>query len=183
MRPQIAVAAAATAAAALLVVPHHVVAQATHPTPAPAHHAAPGAPAQMGPPHSGAATKFGPGPDFLPKQVQFALIQGDPSQSGGMYTIRLKLPANFHFPAHFHPADEHVTVLSGTFVIGMGDTIHVAKGQTLTAGGFITAPANAHHWAVAKTAVVVQISGEGPFGITYVKDSDDPRHAAHASGN
>jgi len=175
MRPQIAVAAAV---AALLVVPHHAVAQATHPTPA--HHAA--APAQMGPPHSGAATKFGPGPDFLPKQVHFALIQGDPSQSG-MYTIRLKFPANFHFPAHFHPADEHVTVLSGTFVVGMGDTIHVAKGQTLTAGGFITAPANAHHWAVTKTAVVVQVSGEGPFGITYVKDSDDPRHAAHASGN
>lgn len=175
MRPQI-LAVTAAAAAALLAVPHHVAAQAAGGSPA--HHAAP---AQSGPPHSGAATKFGAGPDFLPKGVQFALIQGDPSQSG-IYTIRLKFPANFHFPAHFHPVDEQVTVLQGTFIIGMGDSIAVAKGQTLTAGGFITAPANAHHWAVAHGITVVQVSGDGPFGITYVKDSDDPRHA-HASGN
>ena len=175
MRPQIL--AVTAAAAALLVVPHHAVAQASHPNNA--HHAA--APAQSGPPHSAAATKFGPGPDFLPKQVQFALIQGDPGQSG-IYTVRLKFPAGFHFPVHVHPADEHVTVLQGTLIVGMGDTINVAKGQTLTAGGFITAPANAHHWAATRGITVVQISGEGPFGITYVKDSDDPRHA-HASGN
>ena len=175
MRPQIL--AVAAAAAAFLVVPHHAAAQADHGNAA--HKAAP---AQSGPPHSAAATKFGPGPDFLPKQVQFALIQGDPSQSG-IYTVRLKFPANFHFPAHFHPVDEHVTVLQGTFIVGMGDSIDVAKGQTLTAGGFITAPANGHHWAVTRGITVVQVSGEGPFGITYVKDSDDPRHAAHTSGN
>ena len=82
MRPRIL--AVTAAAAALLVVPHHAAAQAAHGNTA--HHAA--APAQSGPPHSAAATKFGPGPDFLPKAVQFALIQGDPSQSG-VYTIRL----------------------------------------------------------------------------------------------
>lgn len=164
MRPQL------LAVAALAVLAPHAAAQATHSAAAP--HAG-------GPPHSAAAVKFGPGPDFLPKQVQFALIQGDPSKSG-IYTIRLHFPAGFHFPAHYHPADEHVTVLQGTFIVGMGDSIDVAKGQTLTAGGFITAPADGHHWAVARGVTVVQVSGEGPFGITYVKESDDPRHA-HAS--
>lgn len=128
---------------------------------------------------SAAAVKFGPGPDFLPKAVEFALIQGDPSKPG-VYTIRLRFPTNFRFPAHWHPTDEHVTVLQGTFLVGMGDSIDVAKALTLTAGGFITAPANGHHYAMTRGVTVVQVSGEGPFAITYVKDSDDPRHA-HAT--
>ena len=163
MRPQFL---AAAAVASIIVLAPHAAAQATNAS----------APHPAGPPHSAAAVKFGPGPDFLPKQVQFALLQGDPSKPG-IYTIRLHFPAGFHFPAHYHPADEHVTVLQGTFIVGMGDSINVAKGQTLTAGGFITAPANGHHWAVTRGITVVQVSGEGPFGITYVKESDDPRHA------
>ena len=163
MRPQFLTVAAV---ASLAVLAPHAAAQATHAA----------APHPAGPPHSAAAVKFGPGPDFLPKQVQFVLLQGDPSKPG-IYTIRLHFPAGFHFPAHYHPADEHVTVLQGTFIVGMGDSINVAKGQTLTAGGFITAPANGHHWAVTRGITVVQVSGEGPFGITYVKESDDPRHA------
>lgn len=132
--------------------------------------------AQGSPVKSGAAVKWGPGPDFLPHGARFAVIQGDPSKSG-VYTIRLRLPNGFKFPPHFHPTDEHVTILAGTFVVGMGDTVKTKGAITLGAGGFITAPAEAHHWARARGPTVVQVSGEGPFAITYVKDSDDPRNA------
>jgi quercetin dioxygenase-like cupin family protein len=125
---------------------------------------------------SSAAVKWGPGPAFLPHGAKFAVLQGDPSKSG-VYTIRLSLPNNYHFPPHFHPTDEHVTVLSGTFLVGMGDTVNMAKALTLTAGGFITAPAEAHHYAAARGPTGLQLSGEGPFEITYVNDSDDPRKA------
>ena len=128
---------------------------------------------------SAAAVKFGPGPDFLPKAVEFALLQGDPSKPG-VYTVRLRFPDNFRFPAHWHPLDEHVTVLQGTFLVGMGDSIDLAKAMPLTAGGFITAPANGHHFAVSRGVTIVQVSGEGPFAITYVKASDDPRQAQPA---
>ncbi len=124
---------------------------------------------------SAMAVKWGPGPDFLPAGVRFALIQGDPSKSG-VYTIRLRFPDHFRFPAHFHPTDEQVTVLSGTFLVGMGDTVKLAKAMTLAAGGFITAPADAHHFAATRGVTVVQVSGEGPFAITYVNENDDPRH-------
>jgi quercetin dioxygenase-like cupin family protein len=124
---------------------------------------------------SSAAVKWGPAPDFVPAGAQFAVLQGDPGKPG-VYTIRLRLPANFRFPPHFHPTDEHVTVISGTFLVGMGDSNDLSKAHTLTAGGFITAPADAHHFAAAKGVTVVQVSGEGPFAITYVKPTDDPRH-------
>ena len=87
-----------------------------------------------------------------------------------------KALASSHSPPSLG-ADEHVTVLQGTFLVGMGDAVDTTKAQRLGAGGFITAPANAHHYAVAKGVTILQVSGEGPFLITYVKDSDDPRHA------
>lgn len=125
--------------------------------------------------HSNAAVKWGPGPAFLPAGAEFAVIQGDPSKAG-LYTIRLRLPNNYKFPSHFHPTDEYVTVLAGAFLVGMGDAVDMAKTQRLGAGGFITAPANAHHYAEAQGVTILQVSGEGPFAITYVKASDDPRH-------
>ncbi len=126
--------------------------------------------------HSEAAVKWGPGPAFLPAHARFAVLQGDPGQSG-VYTIRLRFPAGYVIKPHFHPTDEEVTVLSGIFLVGMGDSMNMRGTQRLTAGGFITAPKDAHHFAVARGATIIQIHGEGPFAITYVKAADDPRSA------
>ena len=126
------------------------------------------------------AVNWGPAPPFLPAGARFAVLQGDPGQPG-IYTIRLEFPAGYVIRPHFHPTDEHVTVLSGSFVVGMGDSVDTQHGQRLGAGGFITAPALAHHFAVARLKTVVQIHGEGPFALTYVHPADDPR--ASARGN
>ncbi len=120
------------------------------------------------------AVQWGPAPPFFPAGARFAVLQGDPSGSG-VYTVRLEMPAGYVIKPHFHPTDEHVTVISGTFVVGMGDSMDMGHSQTLAAGGFITAPAQAHHFAMARGRTVVQVHGEGPFAITYVRASDDPR--------
>ncbi len=120
------------------------------------------------------AVQWGPAPPFFPAGARFAVLQGDPS-STGVYTVRLEMPAGYVIKPHFHPTDEHVTVISGTFVVGMGDSVDLSHGQTLAAGGFITAPAQAHHFAMARARTVVQVHGEGPFAITYVRATDDPR--------
>ncbi len=125
---------------------------------------------------SAAVVKWGPAPPFFPRGARFAVLQGDPSQSG-VYTVRLRMPNGYTIKSHFHPTDEHVTVLSGTFIIGMGDTLKMRGAQQLTAGGFITAPKDAHHWAKARGVTVVQVHGEGPFELTYVNSADDPRNA------
>jgi hypothetical protein len=46
--------------------------------------------------------------------------------------------------------------------------------MSLSAGGFATAPAQQHHWAVARTHTVVQVHAIGPFQLTYVNPADDP---------
>jgi len=52
-----------------------------------------------------------------------------------------QVPANYKIPAHSHPTDEHVTVLSGTLYMGMGDTLDPEGGTALTVGGFALMPA------------------------------------------
>jgi quercetin dioxygenase-like cupin family protein len=123
-----------------------------------------------------APLKWGPAPPFFPKGARFTVLQGDPSQTG-VYTVRLEMPPGYTIKPHTHPTDEHVTVVSGTLLLGMGDTVRTKGATLLTSGGFITAKAQAHHFAVARGRTVVQVHGEGPFAITYVNPKDDPRNA------
>jgi quercetin dioxygenase-like cupin family protein len=110
----------------------------------------------------------------LPEGIEIALVNGDPSKEG-VYVFRLKFPAGSKAPPHFHPNDENVTVLSGTFNIGMGDTIDESSGQTIPAGGFLQVPKTMHHYAWFDEETVLQLHGIGPGGITYVNPEDDPR--------
>lgn len=117
--------------------------------------------------------KWGPAPAVFPAGAKMAVMQGDPSKSD-LFTVRLDLPKGYRIAPHFHPTDEHITVISGTFLVGMGDTIEPNKTMALSAGGFATAPAEKHHYAIAKTHAIVQVHAIGPFQLTYVNPKDDP---------
>jgi quercetin dioxygenase-like cupin family protein len=121
--------------------------------------------------------KWGPAPPILPKGAMMAVMAGDPG-TAGLVAVRLKMPAGYKIPAHWHPTDEQVTVLSGTLALGMGDKLDETKGVTLRAGGFGVAPAHMNHYAWTKTGAVVQINLMGPFALTYVNPADDPTKAA-----
>jgi quercetin dioxygenase-like cupin family protein len=123
-----------------------------------------------------AELKWGPGPPFFPAGARFTVLQGDPGASG-VYTVRLEMPAGYTIRPHYHPTDELVTVISGSLILGMGDSVNMKGATTLPVGGFINAQANMHHFAVAKGKTVVQVHGQGPFAITYVNPKDDPRNA------
>jgi mannose-6-phosphate isomerase-like protein (cupin superfamily) len=122
---------------------------------------------------SGAAVKWGPPPPTLPPGAQLAVIDGDPA-SKGLVTLRARLPSGYKIPAHWHPTDEHITVLSGSLGIGMGDMLDTEHGQTLKAGGYAVAPANMHHYAWTTSGATIQLHMIGPFAITYVNPADDP---------
>jgi quercetin dioxygenase-like cupin family protein len=122
------------------------------------------------------ALQWGPAPPFFPAGARFTVLQGDPGQAG-VYTVRLEMPAGYTIRPHFHPTDELVTVVSGSLLLGMGDSVNTQTAQLLPAGGFINAKAQAHHFAVARGKTVVQVHGMGPFAITYINPKDDPRNA------
>lgn len=125
----------------------------------------------------GAEVVWGAGPPALPAGVKMAVLSGDPGQPGP-FTIRAHMPAGYTVPAHWHPTDEHVTVISGTIAMGLGDKLDEKALHDLKPGGFAHMPANVRHFARAKTETVIQVHGMGPFALTYVNPADDPRGAA-----
>ncbi|HKT31181.1 MAG TPA: cupin domain-containing protein [Gammaproteobacteria bacterium] len=116
---------------------------------------------------------WGSAPPVLPAGVKLAVLAGDPTGTGAV-TLRLKMPAGYRIPPHWHPTDERVTVISGTLGIGMGDKLDRKHAKVLKVGGYAVAPANMHHFAWTKTGAVVQVDLMGPFQITYVNPADDP---------
>ena len=123
--------------------------------------------------------KWGEGPPVFEKGMGFAVLAGDPGKEG-LFVVRLKLPAGYKIAPHWHPTDEHVTVLSGTFALGMGDKLDKAAAKQLPAGGYALLPAQMHHYAIAISEATVQVHGMGPFVLTYVNPSDDPSKRAPA---
>ena len=110
----------------------------------------------------------------LPKGAMVAVIEG-PMDQAVPFTARFKVPANYKIPPHWHPAIERVTVLSGTFHMGLGDKFDKAKTTALGPGGMMIIQPKTNHFVSTETESVVQLHGTGPWGITYVNPEDDPR--------
>jgi hypothetical protein len=120
------------------------------------------------------AVKWGPAPPALPAGAEISVLEGNPAEKGPV-TLRLKFPANYDIPAHWHSMTERVTVLAGALNVGMGDKLDRKTSQRLDPGGFVSLPAKMNHFAWTTTPTVVQIGLEGPFDIVYVNPADDPQ--------
>jgi quercetin dioxygenase-like cupin family protein len=113
-------------------------------------------------------------PAAYAKGALLAVLKGDPAKEG-MYVVRLKVPAGYRIPAHTHPNDENVTVISGAFHIGTGDKLDKASGTMLKPGGYAYVAKGMRHYAWFSEDTVIQLHGMGPQGIVYVDPADDPR--------
>ena len=110
----------------------------------------------------------------LPAGAKIAVIEG-PLNEAVPFTFRLRLPANYRIPGHWHPAVERVTVLSGVFNMGTGDTLDPQRTTPLGPGSIAIMQPKTNHFAWTAEETIVQLNGTGPWGITYVNPSDDPR--------
>jgi uncharacterized RmlC-like cupin family protein len=99
--------------------------------------------------------------------IQTTVLSGDPN-AGGLYTIRLAVPANTRIEAHEHRDSRSATVISGTWRIGFGPRFDDKALKALPPGSFYTEPAGRAHFAqTGKEPVVVHITGYGPTDTTY----------------
>jgi quercetin dioxygenase-like cupin family protein len=112
----------------------------------------------------------------FPPEARLSVVAGDPSKPGP-YVVRVKLPAGVKLMPHTHPEDRIYTVISGVFYIGLGTTFDPDKLQAYPPGAVVILPANTPHFHWAKSGdYMTQVAGNGPLGIQYVHEEDDPRH-------
>lgn len=131
-------------------------------------------PRHKGPAIQGGDIKWGPAPKVLPAGAEAAVLFGDPAKEG-LFALRLKVPSGYAVPPHTHPVDEVVTVISGTFNLGMGETADKGSAQALPAGSFFALPPGTAHFAYFDEETVIQITTNGPWGLKYVNPADDPQ--------
>ena len=120
-----------------------------------------------------ADVKWGPAPPMLPPGAQMAVLSGDPGKAAP-YSVRLKFPAGYAVPAHSHPGDENVSVVTGELFLGMGDKLNKSSATGLTPGGYALMPAGMNHYAFTKAETTIVLYGIGPVGFKYVNPADDP---------
>jgi hypothetical protein len=117
------------------------------------------------------------GPPSLPPGAKFAVLEGDPSKEGP-FAMRVKAPDGYVIPPHWHPKVERLTVIAGTFNLGMGEKFDPGALRPMPAGSYGYWPAGMRHFVRVKGETIVQLHGIGPWQITYVNPKDDPRNAA-----
>jgi quercetin dioxygenase-like cupin family protein len=115
------------------------------------------------------------GPSSLPKGAKIAVLEGDPNKEGP-FVFRVKVPDGYRVPPHTHPKTERITVISGTFNLGMGEKFDEKTTQAMPAGTYGYWEAGMKHFVWIKGETVVQFHGMGPWSIQYVNPKDDPRN-------
>jgi quercetin dioxygenase-like cupin family protein len=101
--------------------------------------------------------------------LETRVLKGVPSATG-LYTILLTIPPHTRIAAHDHPDDRVATVVSGTWYFGYGAKFDEGALKALTPGSFYTEPPGQPHFArTGEATVVLQITGVGPTGTTYVE--------------
>jgi quercetin dioxygenase-like cupin family protein len=103
-------------------------------------------------------------------------VAGDGNQKE-LYSLVFKVRANTAIQPHSHPDDRSCFVLAGVWYFGYGTVRDETKLQALPTGSNYTEPAGAVHFAGTKAQeAIVECTGVGPTGTSFVKSGDDPRN-------
>jgi hypothetical protein len=106
-------------------------------------------------------------------RTEMAVVSGDP-QRRGPFVFRFRMPGGYWIHPHRHPVDARIRVISGTFLVGMGAVLDSTRVEVLPAGHETKLIAEMAHYEGTRGETVVEISGDGPWGIKFLDPTKDP---------
>ncbi len=116
------------------------------------------------------ASKVTPGVSFMP-------LVGEATKPGA-YVYRVRAADGVRIPPHWHTKAMHLTVLSGTLVIVMGESLDSTHAGRYSAHGFLVMPSGMRHAEWFEGETVIHVETEGLFETVFVDPADDPRTRA-----
>lgn len=106
--------------------------------------------------------------DLGPMGVDGEVVSGDPHKPGGIYVIHIRELPGMIVPPHFHPEDEHVTIVQGKWELAHGETFDRSKLRPLAVGAYSFMPRQMPHFAYSEDGAILQVFGVGPFKQTFL---------------
>jgi hypothetical protein len=104
----------------------------------------------------------------LPTDKRFETVLGNPAITGAPFVIRIHAEAGYVIMPHTHLVDENIVVVKGSWALGMGVRFNRDTLEPMEVGDYGFAPKNMPHFALAKTATIIQVHGIGPFATQWL---------------
>lgn len=108
--------------------------------------------------------------------AKIAYIEGELSEKEP-FTFRIKMEPGYKIKPHIHPEYERVTVISGTLHFAHGKVFDRDETRLLSQGSLAIMPPGDPMFGYVEEETVIQLHGNGPWGIEYINEEDDPRLA------
>jgi len=99
----------------------------------------------------------------IPSDQWIEKVSGDMDKPGLPFVIRIHHDAGYVVLPHTHPEDENITVLKGSWALGMGPRVKMSELKPMELGAFGFVPKKMAHFGYAKVETILQVHGVGPF--------------------
>jgi hypothetical protein len=99
----------------------------------------------------------------LATDKRFETVSGDPAIPGAPFVVRIHAEAGYVIMPHTHEVDENIVVVKGSWALGMGEHFRRDVLESMEVGDYGFAPKNMVHFALSRTATIIQVHGIGPF--------------------
>ncbi|MFC1664176.1 cupin domain-containing protein [Pseudomonadota bacterium] len=116
-------------------------------------------------------TDWKPCPSNLPSGCKIAILEGHPKKPD-LFTVRFKVDKIFFMPAHTHPKDERVTIITGKAAVGFGKDAKREQATEFGPGDYYVNARNAVHVVWVEGPTVIQITGIGPWQANFINKAN-----------